>query len=179
MMDALFAADLGIVQWVAENLHTPFLDKLMVFITSLGDRGFIWIAITLLLLMFKRTRHFGAYCAVSLMMAHFLGEGSTKLIVGRLRPFYYENAPALLIAPPNGFSFPSGHSASSFAMATAIFKMDRRYGIAAYVLAALIAFSRLYLSVHFLSDILVGAALGTVCALGAYRLMKPSPLGGK
>ncbi len=90
------------------------------------------------------------------------------LFRSRPRPFQLISRDIrLLIPPPSGWSFPSGHSCASFAAATAVFLRDRRFGAAALVLAALIAFSRVFLFVHYPTDVLAGAALGAVCAVGA------------
>ena len=104
---------------------------------------------------------------LSMLAAFLVGEVFLKNVVDRPRPFQtYPGAVQLLIQEPASWSFPSGHSAASFAAATVIFAYFRRWGAAALGLAALIAFSRVFLFVHYPTDVLAGAALGALCALG-------------
>ena len=139
--------DLTIVRWAAEHLHGPFLDTVMPYVTALGDSGFIWVVICLVLLARKKTRRAGIFCGLALLIAYVSGELVIKNLIQRPRPFTLLPGVSLLIPPPGSFSFPSGHTGSSFAGATAIFLLDKKWGVPALVLAALIAFSRLYLSV--------------------------------
>jgi len=149
-----------------------FGDAVMPFITRLGDMGFIWIIITVALLLCKKTRYYGIISACSLLLSLFLGQYGLKLIFQRERPFYNLPGMLLLIPPPGDYSFPSGHAASSFAAAAAIFYWNRKAGLAAFVLAFLIAFSRLYLFVHYPSDVLAGALLGLGCTLFVVFVVK-------
>ena len=161
-----------ISRWVAESLHTPLLDWLMPFFTGLGEAGFLWILLCVALLCRRRTRRWGVVCATALVISFVSGEWVIKNLVRRARPFSAMPELSLLIAPPHGFSFPSSHAASSFATATAVRVMDRRAGAWALALAALIAFSRVYLSVHYPTDILAGAALGVASAFLARWLWR-------
>lgn len=163
-MDTIFQADLTIVTWIHEHLSCAFLDWLLPFITTLGNSGFIWLVFSVLLLWNKKTRPYGVMCALALLMTTLIGEFAIKNLVGRLRPFSHLPQLTLLISPPSGFSFPSGHSSSSFAGALCIYFMDKKLGRCALVLAGLIAFSRLYLTVHYLTDVACGIALGIACA---------------
>lgn len=163
--------DLSIVQWVTEHLRGPFLDRVMPTITALGDSGFIWIFLCLFLIAGKRTRRIGLFCGLSLLLAYLSGEVVLKNLFQRARPFTLIPGAELLIPPPGSFSFPSGHAGSSFAAATAVFLTNRKWGTAALALAFLIAFSRIYLSVHYATDLAAGALLGVGCAFLARRLM--------
>lgn len=162
--EEVFPLDLAIVRWVSQMLHTPLLDRLMPLITMLGNGGWIWLAICVILLCRRRTRRWGVLCALSMFLTFLAGEVVLKNLVQRLRPFYHLPELELLIPPPGSFSFPSGHSGSSFAAAASVWRMDRRWGRWALALAVLIGFSRLYLSVHYLTDILAGSVLGLLCA---------------
>ncbi len=157
--------DLAIVSWFAEH-HTPFLDSIMPWVTHLGDGGFIWILLTLLLLIFPKTRKIGVMCAVALLLMAF-SSSLIKNLVARPRPYTHLPELVLLIPPEKSFSFPSGHTAASFAFAFSVWLNNRRWGWAALVGAMLIAFSRLYLSVHYPTDVLGGILLGALCALAA------------
>ncbi|MEM1484294.1 phosphatase PAP2 family protein [Oscillospiraceae bacterium PP1C4] len=156
--------DLAIVSWVSEHMRCAFLDWLMPLITMLGDKGAIWLVFCAILIVRKKTRCWGVMCFVALILTTLLGEITIKNLVGRARPFTHFPELLLLISPPASFSFPSGHTGSSFAAATVICFMSKKLGCWALLLAALIGFSRLYLSVHYLTDIITGMLLGVVCA---------------
>lgn len=160
MIDSLLSIDYSILHYIMSNLRGEILTIFMRGITILGDFGMIWIVISLLLLIRHRTRRCGIAMLFALLIGAILGEGILKHAIMRSRPFtLYADLPAL-IAPPLSSSFPSGHTLSGFAAATVLFCRNRKIGIGAYALAALIAFSRLYLSVHFPSDVVAGMLLG-------------------
>lgn len=174
-MEWLLEMDGQLLLWLKEAFAHPVLDRLMIFISALGDSGFCWIALGILFLLLgvkrKVWRQRGALLLLSLAVDALLCNVLLKPLVGRTRPYEllgYE----LLIPPMNDPSFPSGHTAASFAAATALFAMNRRWGIAAYVFAAVMGFSRLYLGVHFPTDVLAGAAVGIVAAKAALCLWK-------
>lgn len=164
--------DFAILNFIQEHVRNGFFDWLFPLITRLGNGGFLWIAIGVVLLFWKRTRKYGVLMLCCLAAGALLGEVILKNLVERLRPFHLVEEISLLIARPGSFSFPSGHSWSSFCGATVLWKMDRRLGAAGYVLAVLIAFSRLYLYVHFLSDVLAGSLFGVATALLGNWLME-------
>lgn len=154
--------DYTILQFI-QGLRNPVMDKVFVFITRLGDNGLIWLSLAIILLLFKKTRKCGITIIVGVALTFLLGDKIIKHLIARDRPFlsYPLLPPAkLLIKAPTGYSFPSGHTASSFCAATAIFFHNKRFGAAAFCMAALIAFSRLYLYVHYPSDVLLGIILG-------------------
>lgn len=157
----MMTLELNILDWI-QTLHTSAGDSLMVFITNLGNSGFIWILLDILLLIFPKTRRVGAAMAFALILELILCNGVLKPLVGRTRPFDINTDVALLISPPADFSFPSGHTASGFAAASALCFAKSRLRFPALILAALIAFSRLYLYVHFPSDVLAGILLGVL-----------------
>lgn len=148
-----------------QKIHTPVLDALMINITRLGDSGFIWILLALLLLFWKRTRKEGFWMSVVLLLGLIVGNLLLKNTIGRVRPFIANPGVTLLIPPPGGYSFPSGHTLSSFGAATFGYLTNPRWGRAALVLAFLIGISRLYLYVHYPSDVLAGAVIGAGLAL--------------
>lgn len=157
----MMTLELNILDWI-QTLHTSAGDSLMVFITNLGNSGFIWILLDILLLIFPKTRRVGAAMAFALILELILCNGVLKPLVGRTRPFDINTDVALLISPPADFSFPSGHTASGFAATSALCFAKSRLRFPALILAALIAFSRLYLYVHFPSDVLAGILLGVL-----------------
>ncbi|MDO4344162.1 MAG: phosphatase PAP2 family protein [Eubacteriales bacterium] len=162
-----------------QGLHTPPADLFFSTITHLGDGGLFWIALGLILLCFKKTRRWGVCVLTGLLFGALITNVALKPLVARERPCWINDTVQLLIANPTDFSFPSGHSQASFVSATAIFMNDRKWGTAAYVLAALIAFSRLYLYVHFPTDVLVGAVIGIAAGILTERaIRKWMPKGG-
>ena len=153
--------------WIQQNLRTGWLTPPMKLFSLLGDKGLFWIALTVLLLCFKRTRRVGAYCAVSMVLTFLLVNCAIKPLVARVRPYdlFPELKPGLLVNPEHDFSFPSGHSANSFAVAWILLRMTKkRYGVPAVTLAALIALSRLYVSVHYPSDVICGTIIDIALA---------------
>ncbi len=153
-----------------QDLHNPVLDKIMVAVTTLGDAGLIWILLAVALIFTKRYRKCGVNMALALIIMLVAGNGILKNIFMRERPCWLDESVALLVANPHDYSFPSGHTYSSIAAATVIFLRNRKAGIAAMVLAVLIAFSRMYLFVHFPTDVLASLFLGVITAAVAYAL---------
>lgn len=165
-MDGFTAAELEVLDWIAQHLRTDFLDSVMPWISRLADSGGIWLlAGVLLLTLNRKQRRVGGQVLLSMLFSLLFCNLILKNAVGRLRPFVLNPMAELLIAAPGDASFPSGHSSVSFAAAAVLMHSGIKGRWAALVLAALIAFSRLYLYVHFPSDVLAGAALGIVCGL--------------
>ena len=168
--------DLPILEWIRQNLQCAFLDTLMPPITHLGDGGAIWITLALALLCSRKWRKTGLAMALALCMGLVLCNLTLKPLVGRIRPFDYQlqhfgAAIPLLIEAPTDFSFPSGHTIASFEAATVLLLQSRKWGIPAMILAALIAFSRLYLYVHYPTDVLTSVVLGILLALFANQIV--------
>lgn len=164
---------------IQHSVQSPFLDWFMPFVSSLADKGFIWIVLTVVLLCLPGYRRAGQTCAVSLLIMLLFGNLFLKPLVGRIRPFDVNTAIALLIEAPTDFSFPSGHTFASFACSVALFLESKKLGLPALVLAVLIAFSRLYLYVHYPTDVLAGLLLGIGTAFFAHwaasRIFVPHP----
>lgn len=154
-----------------QEMRTPFLDELFSNITALGDKGFLWILIGVFFLCTKKYRKAGLLLLLSLLASFIVGNVTLKNLVQRDRPCWLYPEVELLIRNPKDFSFPSGHSMVSFSGAAALWLADRKFGIAAYIVAALIAFSRLYLFVHWPSDVLIGAAVGIANACFVFWLI--------
>lgn len=146
------------------ELHTPLLDSIMVFITHLGDAGILWIVLGLVMLLFPKYRRAGVCVLIALAMDFIIANLILKPLVARIRPYEYVDFVNLLIAEPRDFSFPSGHSFASFASSVSVFLYHKKAGAVLIVLAFLIAFSRMYLYVHFPSDVIAGAFMGIAVA---------------
>ena len=157
-----------ILYWI-QQLRTPVLDGIMTAVTFLGNGGWFWIALGATLFAVPRTRKTGAAMLISLAAGFILGNVILKNAVARQRPCWLDPMVPLLIENPSDYSFPSGHSLASFEGAVSILLYHKKWGIAAIVLAALIACSRLYLFVHFPSDVLAGSLLGMLIAAIVHR----------
>ena len=160
--------DQTILHGIHAALTGPFLDFLMPKITAFGNGGAIWLLAAGCLLCTKKYRRQGVLLLGGLAVGVLVGNVALKNLIARPRPCWVESVP-LLIASPTDYSFPSGHTLSSAIGATILTKTDRRFGYAAIPLAALIAFSRLYLYVHFPSDILGAVALGVAIGELTFR----------
>lgn len=169
MLDKIYAFDFTILDWIDSTLVHPFLDFLFAFITFLGDAGWFWIALTALFLLFKKTRRIGVTMAISLIFSLLVTNLTLKPLINRPRPYALREV-TLRVEPPHDASFPSGHSSASFAAAVALFIEDKKKGTPALILAALIAFSRLYFYLHFPTDVLGGALVGCLGAIVAKYL---------
>ena len=164
--------ELGILK-LFSNFHFPLLNKLMIFISTTGNAGIIWIVFGILLLFFEKYRKCGMCVLLSLIFCLVIGNITLKPLIARTRPFNLDNTISLLISAPTDFSFPSGHTLSSFAAATAsVYSKNKYIYISAYVCAFLIAFSRLYLQVHFVTDVLAGVILGIALGYISIRITK-------
>ena len=170
--------DLPILDWIAEYLQCGFLDTVMPLITLLGDAGIFWIAIAVILLLFPKTRKIGFSMGAALLLGVVICNIIMKPMFARIRPYDYQLAHFgktihLLVATPHDFSFPSGHTIASFEAATAIAIHSKKWGIPALILACLIAFSRLYLYVHYPTDVIASVVLGICFAfLGSWIVKK-------
>lgn len=171
-VSALAEAEAGILLWIQEHVRAALLTPPMRLFSLLGDKGLFWIALTVLLLCFRRTRRVGAYCAVSMLLTFLVVNCAIKPLVARVRPYDLFPEIQLLVRAEHDFSFPSGHSANSFAVAWILLRMTKRsYGVPAVALAALIALSRLYVGVHYPTDVLAGTAIAILLAELTLRLL--------
>ena len=162
--------DQTILYWVQDNLSCGFLDAVMLKLTLLGSGGAIWLLAAAIMLCTKEYRRQGVILLAGLAVGVLVGNVCLKNLIARPRPCWLDDSVNLLISVPMDYSFPSGHTLSSVIGATVLTKTNRRFGWVAIPLAAVIAFSRLYLFVHYPSDILAGAVLGVLIGLAVYYL---------
>jgi undecaprenyl-diphosphatase len=153
--------DGNILLFIQQDMRQPILTPVFKLLTDMGNSGLIWLIITIALLCFKRTRPVGLAALLSLVVCFIINNEILKNVIARPRPFTQLSQLNVLIPKPNDFSFPSGHTANSFAAAgTLYYYGNKRWGKYALILAGFIGFSRLYLGVHYPSDVLFGALLG-------------------
>jgi len=149
---------------INKHIQNNFLDILMIAISSLGNLGALWILIAMALLLDKPYKMIGTIVLITLVISTFIGEVVVKHLVRRIRPCNDGNEIKLLIAKPISYSFPSGHTLSSFAVAEVLSVYFTEYKLIFIGIALLIALSRLYLYVHYPTDIIAGIILGLLCS---------------
>lgn len=149
---------------INKYLKNKYLDRLMPIITCMGNLGIIWIAIAIILILDKNYRLIGNIVILTLILSTIVGEGIVKYIVRRIRPCNQENSISLLIKKPLSYSFPSGHTLSSFAVAEILCLYFDKYKLIFIFIAFLIALSRLYLYVHYPTDVIAGIIMGIFCS---------------
>ena len=166
--------DIAILQGIQGTFGHPFLDTVFPYLTHLGQVGAIWLLIGFVLIISKKYRFWGFALIGAVAAVGLFNEVILKAIVARPRPFVADPSIQLLISAPTGYSFPSGHAGCAFAAATVIAFMPigRGWKAGAWVLAVLLAFSRLYLQVHYPTDVLVGAAIGVLYGIIAVKVGK-------
>lgn len=163
-----------ILIFIKNNMQCYLMNKIMIAFTELGNIGLLWIAILFILMSIKKYRKIALMLLLSLILSAILGEGILKNIIKRTRPCYTVPAMQLLIPKPLTYSFPSGHTASAFAAVGILAKYFRKYAVLFYTVAILIAFSRLYLYVHYPTDVLGGIILGLLCSKITISIIDPN-----
>lgn len=163
-MEILNNLELEILLFIQNTIRLSFLTPIFTFFSSLGNRGSIWLVLVIVLIVNKKTRKVGIYALCGYGLCLFLTDVVLKPLFERPRPFmlYQELIPLL---HPQDYSFPSGHTTMAFTISFILYKLlDKKSGIVALVVAFLIAFSRLYVGVHFPTDILGGVLIGWLLA---------------
>lgn len=156
-----------VLDWIG-RLHTPLLNRIMIFFSMLGTKGTIWLLISIPFFINPDTTYIGVNILVSISITAIFGEGIIKHIVCRMRPCHKLEDEDLIVRRPSFYSFPSGHTASSFAVATlAIIRCSVPVWCGILIIALLVSFSRIYLRVHYLSDVVCGVLLGILCGFAS------------
>lgn len=172
-MDFLNNFEIPILDFIAKHIKCDFLDVIMPYITSLADAGIFWIALAVVLLFFKKTRKAAIMMLLALVMGLVCGNVILKPLIGRIRPYDWNPNVTLLIERLTDGSFPSGHTLASFEAAGVLMMKHRKtLGYPAIVLAIIIAFSRLYLYVHYPTDVLCGIILGLAFAFFSCKIIE-------
>lgn len=174
MTDFITNIDFSILYWIQDNLRNSFMDFVMPLFSNLQDGGLIWISIAVVMLFFKRTRYCGIAVLLAMGIDTLITEYGIKNVVCRVRPCNLVDDVNMLVKKPTSYSFPSNHSASAFAGAVAVMLTIKKkaWTIPAFVFSGIIAFSRMYVFVHFPSDVFAGILLGSTVAVLVCYLMK-------
>ena len=162
--------ELKILDFIHSILGSTFSDNFFAFITRFSDGGIFFIILGLVLLIFKKTRKVGITVLLSIIIGYITGNLIIKNVVARTRPYDVNTALEIITKRPTDYSFPSGHTLVAIESAFSIFFYNKKWGSAALVLAALIGLSRMYLYVHYPTDVFVGALLGFFTALAAKKI---------
>ena len=168
----MLQAEFAVLDFIQNNLRCGFLDFIIPKITRLGDAGILWIILTVIFLLTKKYRKTGIVMAIALAVDLICCNIIIKPLVARTRPYDINTAVKLLIPAQIDYSFPSGHTAASFASAAAMYYSGCRFWKAALVIAVIIGFSRLYLYVHFPTDVLAGALLGVLFGYIGFKIFQ-------
>lgn len=155
-----------------QEMHTDLLDKLMVSLTTFGNAGIFWIVLTIVLVAIPKTRKCGLTSLIAMVGTYILGNLILKNVIARPRPFTIDPSVELLVKKPFEYSFPSGHTMNGFTVACCVFYYYKLPGVFAILLAGAIAFSRMYLFVHYPTDIMGGIAIGVLDSIVAYIVVK-------
>ncbi len=182
MLEFLWNLDGNILLFLQEYVRNPVLTPVMKVITTLGNGGAIWIALTILLLAIPKTRKIGCMSLIALLGTLLVNNMLLKNLVARTRPYEVIEGLTYIVRKPSDYSFPSGHAGCSFSAACIMYRrLPRRYGVPALILAILISVSRLYVGVHYPSDVLFGVISGIAISYAAEviggRIWKAEPQG--
>ena len=199
-MDSFTQLDGNLLIGIQQALNADWLTPVMKVITMFGDKGIFWIICCLVMLLFRRTRRLGIICSLTLLCTFIICNLSLKPLIDRARPWVTFQLVDPMLPPPGDASFPSGHSTNSMGPAWALYlatmpvktaagrsydevrclgwkgegaspRLMHKLGIAAVVLAVLIGISRLYLGMHYPSDVVCGLLLGMIVATVVYRIV--------
>ena len=160
------------ILYAIQSMRFDLLDQIVLFISTLiGSHSLLWLIIGVGLCIFKKTRKCGVAMLLAFAIGFLVGHTILKNLIGRPRPCQIDQSVALLVDRPSSFSCPSSHTLFAFSSATAVFMYFKKVGIAAFIFAAIVGFTRMYLFVHFPSDVLFGAVLGVVIGVISVKIV--------
>lgn len=175
MIQFLLHLDESILLWIQDTLRSDVLTPAMVFFTCLGNKGMLWILISLVLMCFSKTRKAGIMSITALAFAFLVDNMILKPLFGRMRPYEVIKGLHCIVGKQPNFSFPSGHTGSSFASAVVLYQeLPQKYGKWLLAAAFLMGFTRLYVGVHYPSDVLGGAIIGTLLGIFTVKAYQSS-----
>lgn len=161
--------DLPILDWIQAHMTSPMMDKIMTVITLCGEPA-VWVVLCLILVLIPKTRKFGWSATAALVLGLLVCNAALKPLIARIRPYDLHeqitgNHIDLLVKTPHDWSFPSGHTIASFEFATALWVRKKSIGIPVFLFAILLSFSRLYIYVHYPTDVFFSVAAGILFGL--------------
>ena len=170
--------EIEILQFINSNLSNRILDAVFVTMSRLGDKGALWIICALILCIFPKTRKAGICASISLILCLFVGNLILKPIFDRMRPYEFDTSLKIIIPLLKDASFPSGHTMAFFAFAHSVGLCYKKYRVILFVFAALMGLSRIYLCVHFPTDVLFGVIFGICFAILSHKIYTLFPRRG-
>ncbi len=168
MLETIQSMDEAVMLFIQDSLRFPALDYIMKFFSVIGNAGICWFVLAIGLMITKKYRRQGFNIVLAIAVCYFFNDIIIKNLVCRPRPFLTIPELTTLVSGPTSWSFPSGHACAGFAAAYTLTRDFKRRGAISYVFAVIIGVSRPYVGVHYLSDVLVGAAVGTLGSVLAY-----------
>lgn len=154
------------ILYAIQSIRTDFLDSVVVFITNfIGKNAEIWLILGIALLIFKKTRKVGLAILLSYGLTWVICQDVIKDIICRPRPCHIDETIKLIVSRPSSYSCPSTHSALAAAMAASVYFFNKKYGVVAIIVALIIGLSRMYLFVHFPTDVLFGYLIGIIAGI--------------
>ncbi len=169
-VELLLTFDDIVIHFVNDSIRNEILNKIMEFVSMLGNGGILWIGFSFaFILMGGEKRRIGLLMLASLAVEASVCNIIIKPAVGRIRPFDAHDM-EIIINKPLDYSFPSGHTAASYAAAYSLYMSDKKKGGKMLYVAALMGFSRIYLLVHYPTDVIAGALLGILSAISVNKL---------
>lgn len=173
LFELLYSIDSGILLFIQDSIRNSVLDPIMTFFSVIGNAGALWIALAILLMINKKYRRIGFDVLLCVALCYIINDFAVKNTIQRVRPFLAVDGLEFMLGSwslSETWSFPSGHTCSSFAAAYALTMGFGKKGALFYIPAFFISFSRLYIGVHYPSDVLAGALIGTLGSIGIYKL---------
>lgn len=164
--------EFAFLDFIRNNISNPILDFIAILISSFGTLCILWAVLTVIFLIIKKTRRLGVAMLISFALSFIIGSCIIKPVVARIRPYDVNTAIQLIVRPEMDYSFPSGHTLFAFSSATVIFMRYRKVGIFFLIFAVLMGLSRLYLYVHFPTDVICGALLGIIIGIASHYFEK-------
>lgn len=160
------------ILYFLQSIRTDALDRFVVLFTNLmGEKGQIWLVIAGILLLFKKSRKMGITMLLSWCLSWVIGQDILKDLICRPRPCHIDETIELLIKRPSSYSCPSTHTALAFTSAISVLLNNKKAGILVLIVSLFVAFTRMYLFVHFPSDVLFGAIIGSLSAFICHKII--------
>lgn len=172
MLQLIQTVDINALYWIQQNMRVSFLNMPMIILNRIGDYGIIWLLIIAVMMIWPKYRRVGLTALIAITFSLLICNIIIKPLVHRARPFEVYQYITVLINYPTDFSFPSGHASSSFSVALVLMHAYKKKGAGFLILATLIAFSRLYVGVHYPTDILGGILTGILSGVLAVLVVK-------
>ena len=168
----MYNLDEKILLLIQESIRNPILTKVFVPLTNLGNAGIFLIILGIVLSSIKKTRRLGVSFLTALLLNFIINDLVIKNIIRRARPFYTIPGLNILIKPPKSFSFPSGHTSSFFACSTVLFSSSKKYGGLLLLMSFIMGFSRMYVGVHYPSDVFAGMIVGIISGISTIYIYR-------